>query len=104
MKENYHPIKINFTDDEYKLISKYAKSCGMTMVELLRALLKNYHPKPRPDKAFRNVLNELYNLHESVKENKELAVKLRAIILRLQKETLLTERGEAIGGNKTVGN
>jgi len=105
-KENtkFKPIKINFTEEEYQTVKEYAAQCGITIVELCRALLKRYHPKPMPTIAFRDALNRLYGLHGSMEADSPAAAQLRDIILHFQKQALLPERGESIGSNKSMGN
>ena len=100
----YKPIKINFTQEEHQLATAYAKQCGITVVELCRRLLNRYHPKPMPVPAFRDALNQLYELHETVKRDDATAVRVREIILSFQKLALMPERSGAIGSNEPVGN
>ena len=99
----FKPIKINFTEEEYQTVKQYAAQCGITVVEFCRALLKRYHPKPMPHAAFRDTLNRLYALYQSVSDE-PTAGQLRDIILHFQKQALLPERGDAIGRNEFMGN
>jgi len=99
----FKPIKINFTEEEYQTVKEYAAQCGITVVELCRALLKRYHPKPMPSTAFRDALNRLYGLHGTMETDSPAAAQLRDIILHFQKQALLPERSGTIGGNKLMG-
>ncbi len=102
MKKNYHPIKINFTEEEHELATETARKCGLTVVELCRIQLRNRQPKPIPDRAYRETLELLYELHNQIKDD-EMAAKLRAVILHFQRRMLLPERSEANGGHEPVG-
>lgn len=93
MNKVFHPIKINFTHKEYMLVDEYAKLCGLSKVELCRMLLKNYHPKPMPDRALRELLDELYDLHNILQDELAAKKKLQEIILTLERKTLLPEQG-----------
>jgi len=99
----FKPIKINFTEEEYGAVKQYAAQCGISVVEFCRALLKRYHPKLMPRAAFRDTLNRLYALYQSVSDE-PTAGQLREIILHFQKQALLPERRDAIGRNELMGN
>jgi hypothetical protein len=103
MPTKYKPVKINFTEEEYKAVKTYAEQCNMSMVELCRMLLNRYHPKPTPTEAYRVALEQLYKLHKRLDEDSAAAFHLRQIILLFQKEALLPERGDGVGHNKHLG-
>jgi hypothetical protein len=102
-KTNFRPLKINFTVEERDTITEYAKMCGLTVSEMARALLKQYQPKPMPDRAFREAVARLYKLHAAVKDNPEASAQVEDIILQFEKAALSPERGNPIGHNQSLG-
>jgi len=98
-----HQIKINFTKEEANELAEYAKMCDISMCALCRMLVKSFHPKPVPKSEFWKIFNELYAIHDSIKNDSEASNKLQKLILDLQEKALLPERVKN-GNNKSLGN
>jgi len=99
----YRPIKINLTEAEYTKVKSYSKKCGLTVTAMFRTLLNNYQPKPLPDTDFREIVQKLYVLYRSVRQNETAERLLHEIILGFEKAALSPERSAVYGGNKSLG-
>ena len=104
MNNKSKQIKINFTKEEASDLAEYAKMCNLSISALCRMLVQSFHPKPVPKGEFWGILNELYDIHESIKSDNKTSAKLQKLILDLQGKALLPEKVGADGYNKPLGN
>lgn len=102
-------ISIRFNEEEYEQFSSYAKQCGLSESQLVRMLIMGKHPQPLPDKNFWLMLEQLYSIHDSLKQlsrfDNSLLKKcdeIEQLILDLQRAATVPKEVELFGNNKPV--
>lgn len=91
MKEEKVRIKVRLTEEEKEKLERNSALCGLTQSEYVRQLCRGIHPKPKPTKEFWELLNALYDVHNSFQKcNKyepsalELCAEIERLVLDLQ--------------------
>lgn len=60
-------VSVWLTEDENEKLMLFAKRCGLSESEFVRQLCKGKTPKPQPPKEFWQMLEALYEVHNSFK-------------------------------------
>lgn len=109
MKNERVRISIRFNEEEYEQFSNYAKLCGLSESQLVSMLIMSKHPQPLPDKNFWLMLEQLYSIHDSLKQlsrfDNSLLKKcdeIEQLILDLQRAVTSPKEVELFGNNKPV--
>lgn len=109
MKNDMVRKSIRMNEQESEKLSKYAKQCGLSESQLIGMLIMGKYPKPLPDKSFWLMLEELYCIHDSLKQlarfdNSLLktCAEIEQLILDLQKEFTVPKEVDLFGDNKSV--
>lgn len=109
MKNERVRKSIRLSEEEYKQFSTYAKQCGLSESQLVRMLIMGKVPQPLPDKKFWLMLEQLYSIHESLKQLSRFdnsllktCVEIEQLILDLQKAVTVPKEVELFGNNKPV--
>lgn len=58
-------IKVRLSKEENKKLKRCTAACGLSQSALIRQLCKGKAPKPQPQKEFWELLNALYDVHNS---------------------------------------
>lgn len=58
-------IKVRLSEEESEILKRCAAACGLSQSALIRQLCKGKVPKPQPKKEFWELLNALYDVHNS---------------------------------------
>ena len=58
-------IKVRLSEEENEKLKRCAAACGLSQSALIRQLCKGKAPKPQPQKEFWELLNALYDVHNS---------------------------------------
>lgn len=69
MSERMVRISLRLSPEESQKLKRSAASCGLSQTEYLRQLCNGNVPKVQPKKAFWKLLDELYQLHETLKKS-----------------------------------
>ena len=84
-------IKVRLTEEENEELKRYAEACGLSQSEFIRQLCKGKTPKPKPTKEFWELLNTLYDVHNSFQKCAkyepsalEICKEIESLILDLQ--------------------
>lgn len=109
MKNERVRKSIRLSEEEYKRFSTYAKQCGISESQLVRMLIMGKVPQPLPDKDFWLMLEQLYCIHNSLKQlsgfdNSLLkkCAEIEQLILDLQKAVTVPKEVDMFGNNKPV--
>ena len=84
-------IKVRLTEEENEELKRCAEACGLSQAEFIRQLCKGKTPKPQPSKEFWELLNALYDVHNSFQKCSkyepsalEICKEIESLILYLQ--------------------
>ena len=84
-------IKVRLTEEENEELKRCAEVCGLSQAEFIRQLCKGKTPKPQPSKEFWELLNALYDVHNSFQKCSnyepsalEICKEIESLILDLQ--------------------
>lgn len=84
-------IKVRLTEEENEELKRCAEACGLSQSEFVRQLCKGKTPKPKPTKEFWELLNALYDVHNSFQKCSkyelsalEVCKEIESLILNLQ--------------------
>ena len=84
-------IKVRLSEEENEKLKRCAAACGLSQSALLRQLCKGKAPKPQPQKEFWELLNALYDVHNSFQKCSkyepsalEICKEIECLILDLQ--------------------
>lgn len=84
-------IKVRLTEEENEELKRCAEACGLSQAEFIRQLCKGKTPKPQPSKEFWELLNALYDVHNSFQKCSkyepsalEICKEIESLILDLQ--------------------
>lgn len=109
MKNERVRKSIRFSEEEYERFSSYAKQCGLSESQLMCMLIMGKIPQPLPDENFWLMLEQLYSIHDSLKQlskfDNSLLQKcdeIEQLILDLQREFTVPKEVELFGNNKPV--
>lgn len=109
MKNERVRISVRLSEEEYEQFSNYARQCGLSESQLVRMLIMGKHPQPLPDKNFWLMLEQLYSIHDSLKQlsrfDNSLLKKcdeIEQLILDLQRAVTVPKEVELFGNNKLV--
>ena len=58
-------IKVRLSEEENEKLERCSALCGLSQSEFIRQLCKGKTPKPQPQKEFWELLNALYDVHNS---------------------------------------
>lgn len=58
-------IKVRLSEEENEKLERFSALCGLSQSEFIRQLCKGKAPKPQPQKEFWELLNALYDVHNS---------------------------------------
>ena len=58
-------IKVRLSEEENEKLKRCAEACGLSQAAFIRQLCKGKAPKPQPQKEFWELLNALYDVHNS---------------------------------------
>lgn len=107
MKNKRVRKSIRFSEEEYEIFSIYAKLCGISESQLMCMLIMGKIPQPLPDKNFWLMLEQLYSIHDSLKQLSKFdnsllksCTEIEQLILDLQKEFTVPKEVELFGNNK----
>lgn len=100
---------IRLSEEEYEIFSNYAKQCGLSESQLMCMLIMGKIPQPLPDKNFWLMLEQLYSIHDSLKQLSRLdnsllqkCDEIEQLILDLQREFTVPKEVDMFGNNKSV--
>lgn len=109
MKNERVRKSIRFSEEEYEIFSSYAKQCGISESQLMCMLIMGKIPQPLPDKNFWLILEQLYSIHDSLKQLSRFdnsllkkCAEIEQLILNLQKEFTVPKGVDIFGNNKPV--
>ena len=84
-------IKVRLTEEENEELKRCAEACELSQAEFIRQLCKGKTPKPQPSKEFWELLNALYDVHNSFQKCSkyepsalEICKEIESLILDLQ--------------------
>ena len=84
-------IKVRLSEEESEKLKRCASACGLSQSALIRQLCKGKAPKPQPQKEFWELLNALYDVHNSFQKCSkyepsalEICKEIECLILDLQ--------------------
>lgn len=100
---------IRLSEKEYEQFSSYAKQCGLSESQLVSMLIIGKHPQPLPDKNFWLMLEDLYSIHDSLKQLSRFdnsllkkCAEIEQLILDLQRAVTVPKKVDMFGNNKPV--
>lgn len=100
---------IRFSEEEYEIFSSYAKQCGISESQLMCMLIMGKIPQPLPDKNFWLMLEQLYSIHDSLKQLSRFdnsllktCTEIEQLILDLLREFTVPKEVDIFGNNKPV--
>lgn len=109
MKNKRVRKSIHFSEEEYEIFSSYVKQCGISESQLMCMLIMGKIPQPLPDKNFWLMLEQLYSIHNSLKQLSRFdnsllknCTEIERLILDLQREFTVPKEVELFGNNKPV--
>lgn len=84
-------IKVRLSEEENEKLKRCAEACGLSQSEFIRQLCKGETPKPQPSKEFWELMNVLYDVHNSIQKCAkyepsalEICKEIESLILDLQ--------------------
>ena len=84
-------ITLRLTEEENEKLKNCSALCGLSQTEFIRLLCKDKTPKPQPTKAFWDMMNALYDVHNGFKacaeyeqSALEICKEIECLILDLQ--------------------
>ena len=84
-------ITVRLTEEEKQKLEYCSNLCGLSQSEFIRQLCKGKTPKPQPQKGFWELLNALYDVHNSFQKCSkyepsalEICKEIECLILDLQ--------------------
>lgn len=84
-------IKVRLSEEENEKLERCSALCGLSQSALIRQLCKGKAPKPQPQKEFWELLNALYDVHNSFQKCSkyepsalEICKEIECLILNLQ--------------------
>lgn len=109
MKNEKVGKSIRFSEEEYERFSTYAKQCGLSESQLMSMLIMGKQPQPLPDRNFWLMLEQLYCIHDSLKQLSKFdnsllkkCSEIEQLILDLQREFTVPKEVDMLGNNKPV--
>lgn len=63
--KDYIRVSVRLSEEENEKLERCAELCGISQNEFIRQLCKGKMPRPKPPKAFWEMLNALYEVHNS---------------------------------------
>lgn len=109
MKNKRVRKSIRFSEEEYEIFSSYAKQCGISESQLTCMLIMGEIPQPLPGKNFWLMLEQLYSIHDSLKQLSKFdnsllktCTEIEQLILELQREVTVPKEVDMLGNNKSV--
>ncbi len=100
---------IRFSEEEYEIFSTYAKQCGLSESQLICMLIMGKIPQPLPEKNFWLMLEQLYSIHDSLKQLSRFdnsllktCVEIEQLIIDLQRAVTVPKEVDMFGNNKPV--
>lgn len=109
MKNKRVRKSIRFSEEEYKRFSSYAKQRGISESQLVCMLIMGKIPQSLPDKNFWLMLEQLYSIHDSLKQLSRFDNSLmkrrneiEQLILDLQREFTVPKEVDMLGNNKPM--
>lgn len=109
MKNKRVRKSIRFSEEEYEIFSSYAKQCRISESQLMCMLIMGKIPQPLPDKNFWLMLEQLYSIHDSLKQLSRFdnsllktCTEIEQLILDLQREFTVPKKVDMLGNNKPV--
>jgi len=76
---------LRMTEKESRKLKKQAEKAGISQAEFVRQKVFGLEPVPMPDNAFWNHMEDLYEIHDQIKEE-SIRAQLRQLILTIQSE------------------
>ena len=61
-------IRVRLTEEENQKLKHDSALCGLSQSEYVRQLCRGIRPKPKPPEAFWQMMNELYQIHSTLRE------------------------------------
>ena len=61
-------IRVRLTEEENQKLEHHSALCGLSQSEYVRQLCRGIRPKPKPPEAFWQMMNELYQIHSTLRE------------------------------------
>lgn len=84
-------IKVRLSEEKNEKLKRCAEACGLSQAAFIRQLCKGKAPKPQPQKEFWELLNALYDVHNSFQKCSkyepsalEICKEIECLILDLQ--------------------
>ena len=84
-------IKVRLSEEENEKLKRCSAACGLSQAAFIRQLCKGNTPKPEPTKAFWDMMNALYDVHNGFKacakyepSALEICKEIECLILDLQ--------------------
>ena len=109
MKNDMVRKSIRMSEEESEMLSKYSEVCGLSESQLIGMLIMGKQPQPLPDKSFWLMLEELYEIHNRLKQLSmydstlnEKCIEIEKLILDLQKKFTVPKEVDLFGDNKSV--
>ena len=68
-KDKRQKVTISLYEKDIAALERSAKLAGVNKSEYVRALIHFTFPKPLPDKLFWERMNELYTIHDEIKDS-----------------------------------
>lgn len=100
---------IRFSKEEYEIFSTYAKQCGLSESQLMGMLIMGKIPQPLPEKNFWLMLEQLYSIHDRLKQLSRFddsllktCVEIEQLIIDLQRAVTAPKEVDMFGNNKPV--
>ena len=92
---------LRMTEAESKKLQRRAEKAGISQAEFVRQKVFGLEPVPMPDNAFWNHIEDLYAIHDRMKDE-SIKSDLRRLILEIQSEATLPREVQSDGNNEAV--
>ncbi len=109
MKNERVRKSIRLSEEEYEILSSYAKQCVLSESQLMGMMIMGKHPQPLPDKNFWLMLEELYSIRDSLKQLSRFdnsllktCVEIEQLIINLQRTVTVPKEVDIFGNNKPM--
>ena len=84
-------IRVRLTEEENQKLEHDSALCGLSQSEYVRQLCRGIQPKPKPPDVFWGLMDELYQIHSTLREcgkyepsALEICTEIEQLVLDLQ--------------------
>lgn len=94
MRERTKQLNVRLTTEEMNRLKRYSRKCNLSASAYTRMLINGYVPKETPPAEYRQLMQKLCDIHDTLKIQKktEDAQALQNMIVEMQKAFVLPEK------------